>query len=366
MKRNWLLITLVANCIVLLHNGCQEQERAAEKPKTGLTESKPAIVSKARTVEATTEAEPNKPGPRITFEKVTHDFGDVGPGTQHTCEFGFTNTGVASLKISEIQTCCGIKAELKNDKQEYRPGESGAVVLTYIVRGAPGPVKKRIFAASNDTVQPSVQLTITGTIAIKVRHEPDKLALLLKGEDGGCPEITLTSVDGEPFSIKSFEAPGNCMTAAFDSSVKDTKLVLAPKVDMGQLKSNLRGYVRIGLTHPKCDTVLVPFEVLRRFDVTPNSILLREAEAEKPVRRELWVLNNYGEQFEIGSVSSKNGAVKVLSQQKVDNRYKFELEITPPPAGGKTFFSDIFSVNIKDGEELKINCRGFYPRTRRR
>ena len=60
-------------------------------------------------------------------------------------------------------------------------------------------------------------------------------------------------------------------------------------------------------------------------------------------------------------MSSKKGNIKVLSQEKIDNRYKFELQITPPVVEDKQkFFSDVFFVNIKNGERLEITCRGFY------
>ena len=83
----------------------------------------------------------------------------------------------------------------------------------------------------------------------------------------------------------------------------------------------------------------------------------------------MWVLNNYDKGFEIESVSSVKGFVKLLSQEKVPNeqgvatRYKLDLEITPPPVVDKArAFSDILWINIKDSEKLEISCRGFYAR----
>ena len=62
-------------------------------------------------------------------------------------------------------------------------------------------------------------------------------------------------------------------------------------------------------------------------------------------------------------MSSQKGIIKVLGQERINNRYKFELQITPPAAGGKQkTFTDVFGVNIKDGKKLEIACRGFYSK----
>ena len=108
----------------------------------------------------------------------------------------------------------------------------------------------------------------------------------------------------------------------------------------------------------------IPFDVLPEFKVSPSPrISLIDFKPQKPIVKTVWILNNYGKDFEIESTSSQSGTIKVLSQEKVGKRYKFELQITPPAADGKRrFFTDIFFVNIKGGEKLEISCRGFYPR----
>jgi len=189
---------------------------------------------------------------------------------------------------------------------------------------------------------------------------------LLKGENASCPEITLSSLDNKPFAIQQFKSTGNCITADYDPSVKATKFVLQPKVNMEKLRKGLNGNVAISLTHPGYDKVTIPFKVLQRFKTEPPSIIVFKAEPQKPITKELWILNNYDEDFEIESSSSQKDIIKVLNQEKVGNRYKFELEITPPdPKGKRKFFNDVFLVNTKSGEKLRVTCRGFYSKKHR-
>lgn len=304
----------------------------------------------------------DRPAPEITFEKVIHDFGEIGTDTENTCEFKFTNTGNALLKIGEIKCPCGCTiAELP--KKKYAPGESGAVKITYRASGSPGVITKSCTVPSNDKKKPAVTVTIKTKIVLKVVHQPERLNLLLKRENAGCPAITLTSRDKRPFTIKHFKSTGNAITADYDSLVKATKFILQPKVDFEKLQKGLRGNVEISLTHPECKTVRIVFDTLPEFKVLPRVVYIRDAEPKKAVKKKVSVLNNYSEDFEIESVTSKKGTIKVLVQKKVRSGYEFELQVTPTASKDKKrMFTDVLFVKIKDGQQLQITFYGIYSR----
>jgi hypothetical protein len=348
-----------------LQIGCEEQAVAAEESKPELTVPEPTTGS----AKAETAPQSVKGGPEITFEKVVHDFGNIEPGSKNICEFKFTNTGDSLLKITEVSKSCGC-TPYTLAKMEYEPGESGTLKVEYDASKQPTSVRKTLSVSSNDEAKPKVELVIKAEIVSKIDYQPKKLDLSLNKGNAGCPAITVKSLDGKPFSIKGFKAIGqlkpteNVITADYNSSVEATEFVLQPKVDVEKLREVSGGSIEITLTHPESDVISIPFEVLPRFKITPPSIIVYKAELEKPVTREVWILSNYDEDFEVESTSTQEGAIKVLSQEKIDNRYKFELEITPPATekGQKGFFTDVFFVNIKGGERLKIACRMFYLR----
>lgn len=305
--------------------------------------------------------EPRISGPKITFEKTVHDFGQVDPGGNYICEFMFANAGDSVLTINNVRVSAPCCMRYSLAQKEYAPGEKGALTVDYHAPKRAGQMKHAVFVSSNDEARTKVNLTIKANILMKVAHEPKELKFLLKDEEVNCPEITITSIDGQPFAIKSFKSPDNCITASFDSSKKAAKVTLQPKVDVEKLKRASEGYIRISITHPQWDMVIIPFSVLPEFQITPPSILALNAQPQQSLTREVWVLNNYGEDFEVESTSSKEGIVRVLRQEKVGNRYKFELEIIPPRlAEGKRVFTDVFYVKIKGHKTLELNCRGFY------
>jgi hypothetical protein len=200
-------------------------------------------------------------------------------------------------------------------------------------------------------------------IVEKVVCEPNRLKLLLDKENAGCPTITLRSLDGQPFSIRGIGSPLGFITARCDPYVKATEFVLEPTVYKEKLKIP-KGRFSIYLNHPDGTFVSVPFEVLPEYTINPPLLIVFNAEPNKPVVKKISVNNNYSRDFEIESVSSNKNVVgiRILGQVKFKNGYQIDLEVKPPAAEGKAMFTDLFSVNIKGGEKLPIQCNGYYSK----
>jgi hypothetical protein len=305
-----------------------------------------------------------KGSPKITFESLVYDFGEVGPSAKNEGQFKFTNTGEGLLKITKVARCCGVITRL--DKMEYAPGESGTLEVEWNSGPLESTMKKNIIVHSNDPNNPATSLTIKAKVVLKVTWEPKKLKLFLDENNAGCPNITISSIDNRPFSITDFKSTADCITADFDPNVEKTEFVVEPKVDMKKLQENLRGRVNISLSHPQGNLATIPYSVLPKYTVNPPLIIIFNAEPEKPILKTISVLNNYHKEFEIESLTSENNIVtlKVQEQKKISNGYQLEVEITPPAAEGKTKFTDSLSLNIKGGEKLPIRCNGYYKKTK--
>jgi hypothetical protein len=377
MKRRWFKryeVVFVMGCLLLLQMCCQEQIEGAKASDPGSTESKPALAEaqpqkpgttavqvseKQKPAVVQTTSKVNKSGPDIIFDSLIYDFGEVGSVTRNTCEFKFTNTGSALLKISKVHAPCGCTVT-KLAKKEYSPGESGVLNVVYRSSSGSGQSTKHIYVYSNDKAKPKVTLSLKARVVMKVTHEPDRLNLFLKGKNAGCPAITLASRDNRSFSITSFRSTGNAITVDFDPSVKAEKFVLKPKLDMEKLQKALRGHVAIDLTHPQCKKISIVYDALAEFKIDPRVIYIRDAEPQKPVARQVRIFSNYNEDVEVESTSSRKGFVKAVSGEKTRNGYQCELQITPPVASESRVFTDVFIVKLKGGQELRITCYGHF------
>ena len=200
MRGNYInLFTLIFTFVLLLQIGCQEQAKTPEQPVAAL------VVPEADQTE-----------PKIKFENVVYDFGEVPPGKKQFGQFKFTNTGEGLLKITEVKRCCGIVAKLASDKKEYSPGESGTLQVEYRSARRAITFSRKIYVLSNDKEKPNVALTIKAKVVPKVAYQPQRLQLLLKGENAGCPEITLTSLDDQHFAplgkgLNEFQGFRSCL-----------------------------------------------------------------------------------------------------------------------------------------------------------
>ena len=371
-----LILSIIVGLALLPQGGCQgpsagtragglpqNQEPLVSSPvapASGESAERPPQLEKPKLIQADADA----PAPGITFEQTVHDFGEVGPGASKTAEFKFTNTGDALLEIQKVQRCCGAVTKLA--KERYAPGESGVLEVTYTFALKSMTMTKQVQVYSNDPRQQQVSLTIMAKVVSRVGCEPEDLQLSLQKENGGCSEITLTSLDGRPFSIAGFRSTGNVITAEFDPGAEATEFVLAPKVDMDKAQMHPNGLIDISLTHPEGKYVGLKYELLSEYAVSPPMIVILNAEPQKPIVRKIVVLSNYGKDFEIESVSSKNNAVaiRVLGQTKITNGYQLDVEITPPAVNNQQKFTDVLFVNIKGAEKLAVACTGYYLKSK--
>ena len=366
-----LCLSLFAVLTLALQAGCQKSTSAAKVPPTQASQQ--ATPAPAPTGAVTTQsAGPQLPAgmkptpaagpvPKINVEKAIQDMGDMGPDTLRTVQFKFTNQGTAPLKITQVKSCCGVLTRGVENGQVYAPGKGGTLELDYHAASYPGPVSKAIYLLTNDAEHQVVTLTIKGQIVRRVDYKPERLKLFLRQENAGSPDIVLKSTDGRPFSIASFKSTANSLKADFDPAVKATEFTLKPKADMEKLQRNLKGQISIDLTHPECKNVRMLYDVLPEFTISPPQVTFFNLKAGQAVQREIWILSNYQDDFEIEAVSSQKGTVKLLEQKKMGNRYQLRVEVTPPaPADERSVLSDTLEVKIKGGEALPVPFRGFY------
>jgi hypothetical protein len=334
---------------------------ALTTPKTA-GESEPAASEAQVEMVKPTAAKLSGRRPQITIEKDVCDLGEVGVDTKLTGQFQFTNTGSTPLKITQVVGCCGVTTTGVQTGQEYAPGQSGTLEFDFKALSIPNPAVTRIlYLQTNDPERRIVTLTIKVAVVRRVDYKPERLKLVLRRPNAGCPEITLTSLDHKPFSITDFEATAGSINAEFSPEVKATEFILKPKVDMAKLEHNMSGRISIDLTHPECRNVELWYDVLAEYTISPPNIMMFGLKVGQGVQRDFWILNNYQEDFEIESVSSQKGTIKLLEKTKVDSRYQLRVEVVPPPRKrDETLTTDTLEIKIKDGKTLTVPFRGFY------
>lgn len=87
-------------------------------------------------------------GAVITFEKSTHDFGDIKQGDKVEEVFRFTNTGTEPLVITNVEVSCGCTVP-KWPRDPIASGQKGEILVVFNSAGKSGAQNKVVTVVSN-------------------------------------------------------------------------------------------------------------------------------------------------------------------------------------------------------------------------
>ena len=101
--------------------------------------------------------------PVITFEETSHNFGTIAEdGGKVSHVFNFTNTGDATLVISNVRASCGCTTP-SWPKEHVEPGKTASISVTYNPLGRPGAFTKTVTITAN-TEPEATMVKITGEV----------------------------------------------------------------------------------------------------------------------------------------------------------------------------------------------------------
>ncbi len=106
-------------------------------------------------------------GPVITFEKKTHDFGDIVQGDKVEETFKFANTGTEPLIITNVQVTCGCTVPKGWPRDPIMPGGKAELTIAFNSAGKMGKQNKVVTVISNAANADGAQITFTANVLEK-------------------------------------------------------------------------------------------------------------------------------------------------------------------------------------------------------
>lgn len=110
--------------------------------------------------------DPKTNPPVMTFKEEKVNLGDVPQGPVVNGEFEFTNTGNSNLIIKKIVPACGCTGLVADEKNEYKPGETGKIKFTFNTEGRSGVNEKSFSIETNHPTQPNKTVYFTTNIIV--------------------------------------------------------------------------------------------------------------------------------------------------------------------------------------------------------
>lgn len=105
-------------------------------------------------------------GAEISWEKNTHDFGEITEGEKVEHTFKFTNTGAEPLVITNVQVTCGCTTPKGWPRDPIPPGKKAELIVQFNSTGKIGRQNKVVTVISNASGGNS-QITFTATVLEK-------------------------------------------------------------------------------------------------------------------------------------------------------------------------------------------------------
>ncbi|MBY0435046.1 MAG: DUF1573 domain-containing protein [Cyclobacteriaceae bacterium] len=106
-------------------------------------------------------------GPVITWEKPTHDFGDITQGDKVEHTFSFKNSGNEPLIITNVQVTCGCTTPKGWARDPILPGQSGEITVAFNSLGKYGKQNKVVTIVSNAVNSEGTQVVFTANVLEK-------------------------------------------------------------------------------------------------------------------------------------------------------------------------------------------------------
>ena len=101
-------------------------------------------------------------GPKIEFESLEINYGEISKGDNGIRIFKFTNIGSKPLIINKVYSSCGCTIP-KKPSSPIGPGQSDEIQVKYDTNRV-GPIRKTITVLSNAINSPTMSLKITGNV----------------------------------------------------------------------------------------------------------------------------------------------------------------------------------------------------------
>jgi hypothetical protein len=108
-----------------------------------------------------------KNGAVITFDKKTHDFGDIMQGDKVEHTFYFTNSGNEPLIITNVQVSCGCTTPKGWPREPIPAGGKGELTVSFNSAGKSGRQNKPVTVVSNAVNQDGNQITFSTNVLEK-------------------------------------------------------------------------------------------------------------------------------------------------------------------------------------------------------
>jgi len=296
--------------------------------------------------------------PVISFDKTHHDFGRITPDRKVAAKYRVTNTGNATLSITQVRPSCGCTATVIG-KWSIAPGESTDLEATFDPRGLKGGVRKSIEVVCNDPKTPASSLTLEAEVVQEIMPSVESVYFHHVPKSATSRSIVrYASGNGVPVQIIDVKAPGAPFLAfAYRQEGKDLVMEVAfdgRKVPTGRFRGVEQATVHF--TNPRMNQLAlnIQWELKPAVQATPAELVFQDA-AGRDLRQKLTLKQAEGHAFRVtGSRCSLPGVRVEGVGPKAASQ---ELSVVLPASMKAGRYSEVLSLTTDDPDQPELTIR---------
>jgi hypothetical protein len=275
--------------------------------------------------------------PKVVFAELEHNFGDLKPNQETTCDFKFRNAGTGVLEILNVRSTCGCTA-VAPDKKALAPGESSVIKVRYHAGRTPGVSEKKIMVYTNDPDQGEVVLTIRAAIQTDLEFTPSYVRFdNIPADQPAEAFIFFAAKNPDGFKLTDLKADDPFIRCEMER-LEDGRFRLTATFVPAQVTVEHRGYLNSTIraqsnteSYPEIQIpVYIKFQ--EEFSAVPVRLMMYGLKEGEGAVRDVIVKNNKGASFQITAAESSNPFVRaeVARNGEAANLVKITIDAKAP------------------------------------
>jgi hypothetical protein len=288
--------------------------------------------------------------PKIEIPADTFDFGSIAEGHKVIHDFEVKNAGGSDLVIQQVVPACGCTAAVAKEST-VPAGGSTVIHVEFDSSGFSGAKSKAARVNSNDPVNPSLFVTLKGTIETGVSFEPERVQFgeFVNATDVPVPEVRVaarTSGDGKIVSVVA----GSPALAIVPVTQNQNENVFSVRPVAGALLGDIRDRVIVTISKDGQNReVSLPVlgKAVGPVSLKPSSVAMGIIEGASIVERRVHLENRRKKPVSITSIDTDNPAVSV-TQKVIQEGKTLVLVVAVNPKLLSTDLRSTVTLNFDD------------------
>lgn len=184
----------------------------------------------------------------ITFNKTTHDFGQINEADGNvTTVFEFKNDGGSPLVLQNVKASCGCTTP-KYTREPIEPGKTGQITVTYRASGRPGTFNKTVTVTSNATT-PTIRLYIKGNVIPKPVNPAEQFTMKVGQLNFKKKTMNFGAIfyGDKPRTLEIPYANLTSEVVTLDVALSPNSEFIKPLVTLKEIQPNQQGKIQVTL-----------------------------------------------------------------------------------------------------------------------